>query len=92
MLTIEYLKDIQSELKRFLSNKFGVEENQIICDSFLKCKFYINCIYDRQRAVKERELFVIEKGSEKKTVYVLLEYRKIGGNRLGVYAIVIKVE
>ena len=92
MLSIEYLRQIQNELKRYLGQKYNISEDQIICESFLKCKFYINVYYDKGKASKVKDYFVFERNNEKKIVHIMIEYRRFDGHRLGIYAVVTKVE
>ena len=92
MLSIEYLRQIQNELKRYLGQKFNVEENQIICESFLKCKFYMNIYYDRSKASRVNDYFVMEQNGKKRIVFLSIEYRRFDENKVGVFAVVEKVE
>ena len=92
MLSIEYLRQIQSELKRYLSQKYNINENEIIFESFLKCKLYLNIYYDKGKASRINDYFVFEINNEKKIVFLLIEYRKIGENKVGVYVTVQKIE
>ena len=92
MLAIQYLKDIQNALKHFLSQKFNISEDQIMCESFLKCKFYLNIYYDRSKPTKVNDYFVMEQNGKKRIVFLSIEYRRFGINKLGIYAVVTKVE
>ena len=92
MLAVEYLRQVQSELKRFLSNRFNISEDQIMCESFLKCKFYLNVFYDRSKATKVRDYFVFEQNGKKRVVFILIEYRRFNEHKLGVYVTVQKIE